>query len=213
MSIKDSIKKIKENIPNNITIVAATKSRSVEEIKQVIDAGITIIGENYIQEAEKKYQDLKDKVKIHFIGHLQTNKVKKAVELFDLIVIDSEKLALEIEKRATKQLSILIEVNIAKEPNKSGVFPEDCIKLLKNICKLKNIKVIGLFTMGPNVDSEKLRTYFKQMKILFEKIKLLEIKNIEMKTLSMGMSDSYKVAIEEGATEVRLGTVIFGQRK
>lgn len=217
MSIKENIQKIKQELPKNITLVAATKSRSVDEIKQAIDAGIEIIGENYVKEAEEKYQALKGKVELHCIGHLQTNKVKKAVELFDMIeTIDSIKIAKEIDKRSkniNKKMPILIEINSGKEPNKDGAMPEDAINIIQEISQLKNIKIKGLMTMAPYFnDPEQNRPYFKLTKQLFDKIKALNIPNVEMEILSMGMSHSYKIAIQEGANMVRIGTKIFGNR-
>ena len=217
MGIKENLEKIKRELPSNVTLVAATKTRSVEEIKIVIEAGITIIGENYIQEAEKKFNILKEKAKFHCIGHLPTNKIKKAVELFDMIeTVDSIKIAREIDKKCKdigKVMPILIEINSGKEPNKDGVMPENVESLIKQISILPNIQVKGLMTMAPYFDDpEKDRPYFKLTKGLFDKIKTLNIPNIDMKVLSMGMSDSYKIAIEEGANMVRIGTKIFGPR-
>ena len=215
MSIKENIEKIKNEIPRGITLVAATKTRSIDEIKEAVDAGIEIIGENYVREAESRYKELQGKVKIHCIGHLQTNKIKKAVEIFDMIeTVDSVKVAKEIDKRTTKLMPVLVEVNIAKESSKSGVMPEQTIDLIKEISNFKNIKIKGLMTMAPYFDDpEKDRPYFKEMKQLFDKIKAMNIPHVDMEILSMGMSDSYKVAIEEGATMVRVGTKIFGKRE
>ena len=217
MSISDNISKIRKEINSNITIVAATKTRSTDEIKQTIAEGINVIGENYIQEAEEKYQELKGKVKIHCIGHLQTNKVKKAVEIFDMIqTVDSIKIAKEIDKRSkdiNKIMPILIEINSGKEPNKDGAMPNNAESIIKEISNLTNIKIKGLMTMAPFFkDPEQLRPYFKLTKQLFNKIKSLNIPNIDLEILSMGMSHSYKIAIEEGANVVRIGTKIFGSR-
>lgn len=215
MSISGSIEEIKKGLPSDVVLVAATKTHSIEEIKEAIEAGIEIIGENYVQEAEKKLNELKGKVKFHCIGHLQTNKVKKAVEIFDMIeTVDSVKLAEEIDKRCRdigKVMPVLIEVNIGKEENKSGCMPEDVEKLVKEISTYQNIKIKGLMTMAPYFeDMKKYRVYFKKTKELFDKIKSLNIPNVNMEILSMGMSDSYKIAIEEGANVVRIGTKIFG---
>src|SRR3989338_2503703 len=181
MSIKENIKKIKAEIPSHVALMAATKTRTIDEIKQAIDAGITIIGENYVQEAEKKYHELKGKVKFHLIGHLQTNKIKKALKIFDMIqTLDSLKLAEEIEKTAEKPIDVLIEINIGKELNKTGVMPENTISLIKEISKLKNIKIKGLMAMAPYFDdAEKTRPYFREMKKLFEEIRKLEVQNVE----------------------------------
>ena len=217
MPIKENIERIKKELSSDVILVAATKTRSVEEIKEAISAGITIIGENYAQEAEKKYNELKCKVQFHCIGHLQKNKIKKAVEIFDMIqTVDSFEIAQEIDKRSraiSKVMPVLIEVNSGKEPNKEGVMLEEVIPLIKEISILKNIKIKGLMTMAPLFeDPEKDRPYFRLTKELFDRIKKLNISNVEMSVLSMGMSDSYKVAVEEGTTMVRIGTVIFGPR-
>ncbi len=214
MDIKKNIKKIINETPSNIITVAATKTRTTDEIKQAIDAGITIIGENYVREAEEKYKVLKGKVKFHLIGHLQTNKVKKALKIFDIIqTLDSLRLAEEINKVAEKPIDCLVEVNIGKEMSKTGVMPEKVIDFIKEISKLNNIKINGLMTMAPYFkDVEKTRPYFKEMKKLFDSINKLSINNVDMKILSMGMSHSYNVAIEEGANMIRLGTAIFGEK-
>ena len=218
MSIEENIEEIKKEISRNVRLVAATKTRTVEEIKRAIEAGITDIGENYIQEAEEKYSKLRGNVRFHFIGHLQTNKVKKAVELFDMIqTVDSLNVAKEIDKRCkdiSKIMPILIEVNSGKEENKDGCMPENVESLIKEISKLKNLKVKGLMTMAPFFDDpEKDRPFFRLTKRLFDKIKGLNMPNVDMETLSMGMTDTYKIAIEEGSNMIRIGTKIFGPRQ
>jgi len=234
MSIRENIKEIKKELPKNIKLIAATKTHSIEEIKQSIEAGVEIIGENYVNEVEKKNKELKgslnskrsnyyessirNKVKFHCIGHLQTNKVKKAVEIFDMIqTVDSIKIAKEIDKRCkdiNKIMPVLIEINSGKESNKDGAMPEDVEKLIKEISTLPNTKIKGLMTMAPYFDNpEKDRPYFKLTKKLFDEIKALDIQNVDMEILSMGMSHSYKVAIEEGANMIRIGTKIFGGRE
>ncbi len=217
MSIKENIEGIRKDISKEIKIVAATKTRSIEEIDQTIESGIIAIGENYLQEAENKYQKLKGKVEIHCIGHLQTNKVKKAVEIFDMIqTVDSVKIAKEIDKRCKyidKIMPALIEINSGKEANKDGIAPDHAIDLIKEISQLKNIKIKGIMTMAPYFeDPEKDRPFFKLTKQLFEKIRALNIPNTEIEILSMGMTHSYKIAIQEGANMVRIGTKIFGFR-
>ena len=218
MNIKERIREILKEIPENIVLLVATKGRTVEEINEAIEAGIEIIGENYVQEAEKKFKIIGRKVKWHMIGHLQTNKVKKAIEIFDMIeTVDSEKLAKEIDKEAKKRnivFPVLIEINSGREKQKSGVFPEDAEKLIYEISKYENIKIEGLMTMGPFVKNpEDIRPYFRLTKELFEKFKNLNLPNVEMKYLSMGMSDTWKIAIEEGANIIRIGTAIFGPRR
>jgi len=216
--IRENVKAILEELPEGVILEAAAKTRSPEEIEEAIRAGIKIIGENYVQEAMKAKEKVNLVAKWHMIGHLQKNKVKKAVEIFDMIeTVDSYELAKEIDKRCkkiNKIMPILIEVNSAKEPQKAGVMPEEVINLIKRISPLNNIKIMGLMTMGPWLDDvEKLRPYFRLTKELFEEIKRLNIPNVEMRYLSMGMSDSYKIAIEEGANLIRIGTKIFGPRK
>ncbi|MBU0616072.1 MAG: YggS family pyridoxal phosphate-dependent enzyme [Nanoarchaeota archaeon] len=209
--IKDNITAIRKELPKSVIILAATKKRTVSEVNEAISYGIDTIGENYVQEAKEKFKALKGRVKIHCIGHLQTNKVKDAVLIFDLIeTVDSLKIAREIDKRSSKVMPILIEVNSGKEENKGGCMPEDVLELVKDVSKLKNLKVKGLMTMAPNVKD--VRPYFKLTKDLFDKIKNLKIPNVDMEILSMGMSDSYKVAAQEGANLVRIGTGIFGSR-
>jgi pyridoxal phosphate enzyme (YggS family) len=211
MSIASNISEIRKDVPESVVIVAASKTRTVEEIQEAISAGINVIGENYVQEAEEKFKVLKGKVKFYCIGQLQTNKVKKAVKIFDMIqTVDSLKIAKEIDKRCKsidKVMPILIEINSGEEENKSGCMPEKVEELVKEVSELQNVKVKGLMTMAPFFDdAEKARPYFKKTKGLFDRIKGLEI-------LSMGMSHSYKVAISEGANMVRIGTKIFGERE
>ncbi len=202
------------NLPKDVKIVAVTKIRSIDEIKKAIAEEIKIIGENRIQEAEKKYNELRSylkekNVEFHFIGHLQKNKVKKAVMMFDLIQsVDSIELAKELDKRAKeldKVQDILIQVNIGNEPQKSGIKKYGLNTLVDEVIKLKNIKLKGLMCIVPDFeDKEKTRPYFKDMKKRFDETKL--------EILSMGMSDDYKIAVEEGSNMVRLGRAIFGER-
>ena len=215
--IKENVKSLFEELPKGVKLVGAAKTRTPEEVLEAVESGLEIIGENYVLEAEEKFKELKEKVKFHCIGHIQTNKAKKAVEIFDMIeTVDSLKLAKEINKRCKdigKVMPVLIEVNIGKEENKAGCMPEDDEKLIKNISTFSDIKVKGLMTMAPYFDdAEKDRPYFKKTKELYDKIKSLGISNVDMEILSMGMSDSYKIAIEEGATMVRVGSKIFGLR-
>ncbi len=216
--ISDNVKRILAELPNGVELEAAAKTRTASEIKEAVGAGVKIIGENYLQEAERVIPEVGRVVRWHFIGSLQRRKIKKIVNLFDMIeTVSSLEFALEINKRAKqfgKVMPVLIEVNSGKEPQKSGVMPEECVKLVKEISvSFKNIKIKGLMTMGPLVDEpEKLRPYFRLTKKLFEEIKVLNIPNVEMRYLSMGMSSSYKVAISEGANIVRIGTLIFGPR-
>lgn len=214
MTIAENINTILGELPANVQLLAAAKSRTPEAVAEAVNAGITIIGENYVQEAERAREAIGDRVEWHFIGHLQKNKVKKAVELFDMIeTVDSIELAREIDKRcaqAGKVMPILIEVNSGHEPQKSGVYPENAEALVTEASSLQNIKVTGLMTMGPIASNpDELRPYFSETKRLYDRISGLNLPGVEMKYLSMGMTDSYKVAIEEGANLVRIGSKIF----
>ncbi len=216
--IKENIEKILKELPDGVTLVAAAKSRSTGEIKEAVGAGVKIIGQNYIQEAEKAFNEIGNKVKWHFIGHLQTNKLKKAVKIFDMIeTLDSVSMAGALDTQCSTQnkiMPVLIEVNSACEEQKSGVLPDEAPALIKEISGFKHIRIKGLMTMGPLVKIlEDIRPYFKETKKLFDGIKKNNLPNVDMEYLSMGMSDSYKIAIQEGADLVRIGSAIFGDRK
>jgi len=217
VGIKENVETILSELPDGIMLVAASKTRRPEEILKAVEAGIKIIGENYAQEAEEKERVIGNRVKYHFIGHLQRNKVKKIVRFIDMVeTVDSLKIAEEINKRCApldKIMPVLVEINSGREPQKAGVLPEDAEELIKKISNLPNIKLVGLMTMGPIFgDPEDARPFFVETKKVFERIKPLVFPNIEMKYLSMGMSNSYMVAIEEGANIVRIGTKLFGPR-
>jgi pyridoxal phosphate enzyme (YggS family) len=216
--IEENVKKILEELPPGVQLVAAAKTRTPEEILRAAEAGIQIIGENYVQEAHAAFNRVGDRVKWHFIGHLQRNKAKKAVEIFDMIeTLDSVELAREIDKRSNnrgKIMPVLIEINSGREEQKFGIFPEEAESFIKEISVFKNIKIQGLMTMGPMFgDPEDARPYFIETKKVFERIKSLHLPDVEMKYLSMGMTNSYRVALEEGANIVRIGTKIFGPRE
>jgi pyridoxal phosphate enzyme (YggS family) len=215
--IEQNVKQILDELPEGVELVAAAKTRQPEEILQAIAAGITIIGENYVQEAEKAYEVVEKRAEWHFIGYLQKNKVKKTVQLFDMIeTVDSFELAEEIDKRCAqigKVMQVLVEINSGREKQKSGVLPERAEQLIKQISGLPNIRVKGLMTMGPRFgDPEDSRPYFVETRKIFERIKVLNLPNVEMRYLSMGMTNSYKIAIDEGANLVRIGSKIFGSR-
>ncbi|MBN1693057.1 MAG: YggS family pyridoxal phosphate-dependent enzyme [Dehalococcoidales bacterium] len=217
MSIAENVKQLLAELTEGVKLVAAAKTRTPDEIAEAVEAGIGIIGENYLQEAEKAYQEVGSKVKWHFIGHLQKNKVKKAVALFDMIeTVDSVELAAEIDKRCSqigKIMPVLIEINSGREAQKAGVYPENAEQLIKDITGMENIQVMGLMTMGPaTIQEEELRACLRETKALFDSIRKAAMPNIEMKFLSMGMTDSYKIALEEGANMVRIGSRIFGRR-
>ena len=215
--IRAQITAILRELPPGVELVAAAKTRTAEEIREAVAAGIRIIGENYVQEAEAARAAIGDRVRWHFIGHLQRNKVRKAVPLFDMIeTVDSLELAKEIDKRARnigKTMSILIEINSGREPQKFGVLPENCEALLREIAPLPNTRIQGLMTMGPLFgDPEAARPYFSETHRVFDHMKSLAVPGTDMRFLSMGMTNSYRIALEEGANIIRLGTKIFGQR-
>ncbi len=215
--IKDNMECIKAELPDGVQLVGAVKTRSPEEVVEAIEAGLKIIGHNYVQEAERLFEAISQPVKWHMIGHLQSNKAKKAAAIFDMIeTVDSLKLAKAIEKACRglgKTMPILLEINSGGEEQKAGVMPKDALRLIEGISTLEHVKVRGLMTMGPFTDDpEECRPYFRRTKMLFDEINTLNLKRVEMSILSMGMSDSYHVAIEEGANMVRIGTKIFGSR-
>jgi pyridoxal phosphate enzyme (YggS family) len=227
--IKDNLLQINERIrrsalncgrdPNTVKLVCVSKTIPPNGVKDAIDAGATLFGENYIQEARDKIEFLgSESVFWHFIGHLQSNKAKYAVRLFDLIhSVDSFKLAKEIDKQARKNQkvqSVLIQVNIAEEVSKSGVTEEDAPHLVRQISHLPNISIRGLMTMPPFFNApSKVKPYFKNLRQLRDRIADMPIDNISMAELSMGMTGDFEAAIEEGATLVRIGTAIFGERQ
>ncbi len=216
--IGENVKRILQELPPGVRLVGAAKTRTPEEILEAVDAGLEIIGENYVQEAEAAFAVVGHRVKWHLIGHLQRNKVKKAVPIFDMIeTVDSMKLAREIDKiclKVDRSMPVLIEINSGEEEQKAGVFPARAASLIREIATLERVKVQGLMTMGPFTgDPEDARPYFQITRKLFQEIASLKIPGVEMRYLSMGMSNSYKVALEEGANLVRIGTRIFGKRQ
>lgn len=217
MTIKENVLKILGELPEGIKLVVAAKERAPQEILEAIEGGARIIGENYVQEGESAYEVIGNKVEWHLIGHLQKNKVRGAVEMFDMIeTVDSVELARAIDSRCGqvgKVMHVLVEINSGEEKQKFGVSPKDAEQVISRISCLPNIRVKGLMTMGPRFGNpEDSRPYFVKTRELFEKIKLLDLPNVEMKYLSMGMTNSYMVAIEEGANLVRIGTKIFRER-
>ena len=217
MTIKDNVTRILSELPEGVQLVAAAKTVAPARILEAIEAGLRIIGENYIQEAETAFDLVGDRAEWHFIGHLQSNKVIKAVKLFDMIeTVDSVQIAREIDKRCAqlgKVMPVLVEINSGRERQKSGVLPEKAEGLIRDIAQLENIRVVGLMTMGPRFGNpEDSRPYFIETRKVFESIKALNLPGIDIKYLSMGMTNSYRIAIEEGANIVRIGSKIFGQR-
>jgi pyridoxal phosphate enzyme (YggS family) len=227
-SIKQNLEIVQEKIsqaaiksgrkPEDITLVAVSKTVGAEQIQEAVSLGIKNIGENRIQEAKTKYDLIRNEITWHMIGHLQTNKVKQAIEIFNLIhSIDRVSLAQELEKRAAnsnKNIDILIQINISEEVSKFGLKKNETLKFIEQICNFSHLNIKGLMTMAPFVDNpEEVRPCFTSLRKLAEDIKKRTYPRIEMKYLSMGMSQDYEAAIEEGANIVRVGTAIFGERK
>ena len=201
----------------DITIIAVSKTKPLSDVEELLSHGVMEFGENKVQEMVDKYEHVSKPVHWHLIGHLQTNKVKYIVDKACLIhSVDSVHLAKEIEKQAAKQnvtVSILVEVNIAEEESKFGIHKEETISLIRQIAALPHIQILGLMTIAPFVENpEDNRTYFRQIRQLSVDIDAQNIDNVRMDILSMGMTGDYMVAIEEGATMVRVGTGIFGER-
>ena len=228
MQIVENYIRLREELPDHVTIVLAGKTRSVEEIVEVIDAGATDLGENYVQEAEQMRRSLAEtanRVRWHMIGHLQTNKINKAIEVFDAVqTVDSMKKAVALDGRMERarreSMPIFIEINIGSEFTKAGIRPSDhepfepyMERLVTEMSELRHLRIEGLMTMGPRFgDPEKSRPYFRRTRNLFERLAALGRPNVQMRYLSMGMTNAYKVAIEEGSNMIRVGTAVFGPR-
>jgi len=228
MTIAANYARLREKIPDHVTIVVAAKTRSVEDIVEVIDAGATDLGENYVQEAEEMRDRLADKAKTvrwHMIGYLQTNKINRALEVFDVVqTVDSMEKAIALDKRVERAkrgtLPVFIEINIGSEFTKAGIRPDEhepfepyMEHVVTELSELSHIRIEGLMTVGPRCgDPESSRPYFRRTRKLFEGLAALALPNIHMLHLSMGMTNSYQVAIEEGASMIRVGTAIFGPR-
>jgi len=225
--IKTNLENVEKNIVlacqksgrkrEEITLIAVSKTKPVSLLEEAYQAGMRDFGENKVQEMCEKYDQMEKDIKWHMIGHLQTNKVKYLIGKTTLIhSVDSYKLACEIEKQAAKQdciMDILVEVNIAEEETKFGLSEAEVIELVKEIAKLPHVRIRGLMTVAPYVvDSEENRPFFRKIKQLSVDIDNQNIDNVSMNILSMGMTGDYMVAIEEGATMVRVGTGIFGER-
>lgn len=215
--ITENVRELLRIIPPDVRIVAAAKSRTPGEVAEAIDAGIPIIGENYLQDSREVISLLGGRADWHFIGHVQKNKVKHIVPLFDMIeTVDSFELAALIQNQAERHgkiMPVLIEVNSGSESQKTGVLPGEVPGLVRRISALDHIQVRGLMTMGPFWDGpEGLRPCFRLTRELFDALKQEDIPGVDMQYLSMGMSDSFEIALEEGANLIRIGTRIFGQR-
>ena len=199
-------------------MIAVTKNFSAELIQEAVDNGIVFLGENRVQEAKSKVDLVKGNIEWHLIGHLQRNKVKTAIDIFTMIQsLDSWRLAEEIQKRAQqadKVIDVLVQVNIGSEETKYGIDPDDTEVFIEKVATLPNLKVRGLMAIAPFKENpEDVRAYFRHLREIFQSIKEKSIENVSMEYLSMGMSNDFEVAIEEGANMVRIGTGIFGTRK
>lgn len=203
--------------PQGIRLLAAAKAQSAARIQEAIEAGVRLFGENYVQEAKAKKELIRAAVEWHMIGHLQRNKVRAALDLFDLIEsLDSVELARELDKEGRKKgktVRAFVEVNLGGEESKSGISEEQVGPLLREAGKLSNLKIEGLMVVPPfRQEPEEVRPYFRRLRELQQEIMALKIPNVDLRELSMGMTHDYPVAIEEGATLVRIGTAIFGPR-
>ena len=225
--LKDNLKNVEERVQaacdragrkrEEVTLIAVSKTKPVEMLQEIYDENIRDFGENKVQELVEKYDELPQDIKWHMIGHLQRNKVKYIVDKVCLIhSVDSYRLAEEINIQAKKKnitVPILVEVNIAEESSKFGIYAEDAIALVEQIAQLENVRIKGLMTIAPLVENpEDNRQYFRNIRQLSVDIAAKNIDNVSMNVLSMGMTGDYMVAIEEGATMVRVGTGIFGER-
>jgi pyridoxal phosphate enzyme (YggS family) len=227
MSIAENVARVKERIaeaalrtgrsPRLVKLVGVTKTVDLPRVELAVQAGLEIIGENYVQEAREKLSRFQGRVHCHFIGRLQSNKAKYAVQLFDLIhTVDSLTLAQKVHRRAQalgRVVPVLIQVNVAAEETKAGVRPEEALALVGEAANLRNLRICGLMTMPPYCsDPERVRPYFRRLRELRDEIAATGLSGVEMAELSMGMSGDFEVAVEEGATLVRVGTAIFGAR-
>ncbi len=226
-TIIQNLQKVRERIaracervqrdPTEVELVAVTKTVDAERISAAIRAGVRIIGENRVQEALQKKPNVTVEAQWHMIGHLQTNKVRKALQLFDVIQsLDSLHLAEEIEKQCEKRdrtIDVLIEVNTSGEASKFGIHPQETRAFLGELERFSRISVKGLMTIGPLTDDEqRIRKSFRMLRELFEALRSEPQPHVEMRFLSMGMTDDFEIAIEEGSNMVRIGRAIFGER-
>jgi pyridoxal phosphate enzyme (YggS family) len=203
---------------SEVTVVAVVKTVPVRLIEDAIEAGITHVGENRVQEASQKFDGIGRKVTWHMVGHLQRNKVKRALEIFDVVQsVDSVRLAQAISERALaarKTVDVLLEVNTSGEATKYGFRPDELCEAVEKICRLEGLCARGLMTVGPLVgEAEEARESFVLLRNLRDRVSALDLDNVEMSVLSMGMTNDFEVAIEEGATMIRVGTAIFGARQ
>ena len=219
MSIQENLLQIKSQLPSNITLVAVSKTKPVEDLMEAYNAGQRIFGENKIQEMTEKWQQMPKDIEWHMIGHVQSNKVKYMVPYVKLIHgVDSLKLLKEINRQAVrwrKNINCLLQIHIAEEETKFGLNENELIDLLNSyeFKEMTNIKVIGLMGMATFTDNQgQIKKEFQNLKNIFDKLQQLEILNLKLETLSMGMSGDYQLAIDCGSTMVRIGSSIFGTR-
>jgi pyridoxal phosphate enzyme (YggS family) len=227
LDIQSNIKDVKENVLEackksgreieEITIIAVTKTRPIAYIAEAVKGGLTSLGENKVQEIRDKYPLVSEAVSWHMIGHLQSNKVKYIIDKVDLIhSVDSLKLAETINEQAikhNKKAKILLQINIGKESTKFGIDPEETLRLIKTIAPLTNVQIEGLMAVAPYVENpEENRLLFRKMRQIFVDMGAEKIDNVNMNVLSMGMTNDYGIAIEEGSTMIRVGTALFGER-
>ena len=221
--ILENLKRLQERIDqaarrsgregSEITLVAVTKNVTADRILEAVKYGVTQIGENRVQEAEDKFEQIPKEVKRHLLGRLQTNKINKAIRLFDMIQsVDRFKLAQQIARRCEqKPMPILVEVNTSGEKSKSGVAPDETLDLLRQLAVLERVQIQGLMTIGPLTENRNLiRESFRNLRELFQEAENIDSAHCHMKYLSMGMSSDFEVAIEEGSNMIRIGTAIFG---
>ena len=211
---KKKLAKVQKDIENKATLVAVSKTRTKEEIEEAYNCGCRIFGENRVQELKDKYDS---RYEWHLIGHLQRNKVKDVVPLVSMIEsLDSLRLAQEIEKECSKInkiMPVLVEVNISREENKTGIYFEECLSFVKNCMKFEHLDIQGLLCVGPLTDDEEhIHECFEKMRVLFQRLQT-EYGKDKIKYLSMGMSQDYPIALEHGSNLVRIGSLIFGKRK
>lgn len=217
-NVRDRVTQVLNEVPPHVTVVAAAKGASPEQVRDAIEAGIRSVGENYFAEAKRVRPLIDRDISWHFLGRLRPHDIRPGnLALFDVLQsVDSAELAERISTRCAamnRSMPLLLEVNSAREPQKGGLLPEDVEDVLRRVARLPHVRVTGLMTMGPLTSSpEECRPFFSEVRRLYDHLRTLDINGAAFETLSMGMSDTYQVAIEEGATMVRLGTRLFGPR-
>jgi pyridoxal phosphate enzyme (YggS family) len=215
--IAKSVDQIRKTIPPHVLLLAAAKTRSLDEVEAAIDAGVTHIGYNYVQEALPIIQAIGSRATWHMVGHLQRNKAKTVVQHFNMIeTVDSLRLAQTLDRYCEigqKTMPVLVEINSGREASKTGVLPDEVDFLAEQMSTLKYLRLEGLMTMGPRFGNpEDSRPYYRATREVFERLSARNLPNVNMRYLSMGMSNSYRIAIEEGANIIRIGTQLFGGR-